>query len=137
MAPDTKVPEGRTDGRTAGRTAGRTDNAKTISLRLWWGIMKSAKALPRYGSGHKSAYNMAPDTKVPEGRTDSRTDSRTDRQRQNNIPPPKRFQDMAPDTKVPIFQRNPPKHFQDMAPDTKVPDGRTTPKQYPSASGGG
>ncbi|KAH3793857.1 hypothetical protein DPMN_147379 [Dreissena polymorpha] len=31
-------------------------------------------------------------------------------------------------------------HFQDMAPDTKVPDGqldgRTTPKQYPSASGG-
>ncbi|KAH3807465.1 hypothetical protein DPMN_135805 [Dreissena polymorpha] len=23
------------------------------------------------------------------------------------------------------FQGNPPKHFQDMAPDTKVPDGRT------------
>ncbi|KAH3893679.1 hypothetical protein DPMN_017829 [Dreissena polymorpha] len=34
--------------------------------------MKSAKALPRYGSGHKSA---------------GRTDSRTDEQRQNNIPP--------------------------------------------------
>ncbi|KAH3704502.1 hypothetical protein DPMN_079558 [Dreissena polymorpha] len=62
-----------------------------------------------------------------------RTDSRTDGQRQNNIPPPlardyihtkfqrnppKRFQDMAPDTKMPI-------NFQDMAPDTKVPDGRT------------
>ncbi|KAH3787624.1 hypothetical protein DPMN_165751 [Dreissena polymorpha] len=43
---------------------------------------------------------------------------------------------------------NPPKHFQDMAPDTKVPDrrkdrkterrtkGQTTPKQYPSAYGG-
>ncbi|KAH3879204.1 hypothetical protein DPMN_003106 [Dreissena polymorpha] len=34
-----------------------------------------------------------------------------------------------------------PRHFQDMAPDTKVPDGRTAgrtmPKQYPSASGGG
>ncbi|KAH3812049.1 hypothetical protein DPMN_140470 [Dreissena polymorpha] len=82
-----------------------------------------------------------------------RTDSRTDGQRQNNIHPPlareyihtkfqrnppKRFQDMAPDTKMPI-------NFQDMAPDTKVPDGRTdsrtdgrtTPKQYPSASGGG
>ncbi|KAH3811728.1 hypothetical protein DPMN_140143 [Dreissena polymorpha] len=33
------------------------------------------------------------------------------------------------------------RHFQDMAPDTKVPDGRTagrtTPKQYPSASGRG
>ncbi|KAH3777645.1 hypothetical protein DPMN_179093 [Dreissena polymorpha] len=73
------------------------------------------------------------------------TDSRTDGQRHNNIPPllareyihtkfqrnpPKRFQDMAPDTKMPI-------NFQDMAPDTKVPDGRTTPKQYPSASGRG
>ncbi|KAH3840831.1 hypothetical protein DPMN_114287 [Dreissena polymorpha] len=31
MAPDTKVPDG--------RTAGRTDNAKTISLRLWRGII--------------------------------------------------------------------------------------------------
>ncbi|KAH3853683.1 hypothetical protein DPMN_096215 [Dreissena polymorpha] len=35
--------------------------------------MKSAKALPRYGSGHKSV---------------GRTDSRTDGQRQNNIPTP-------------------------------------------------
>ncbi|KAH3799906.1 hypothetical protein DPMN_153527 [Dreissena polymorpha] len=47
---------------------------------------------------------------------------------QGNLP--KHFQDMAPDTKVHT-------HFQDMAPDTKVPAGRTTPKQYPSASGGG
>ncbi|KAH3753071.1 hypothetical protein DPMN_187701 [Dreissena polymorpha] len=36
--------------------------------------MKSAKALPRYGSGHKS-----------DGQTGSRTDSRTT---PNNIPPP-------------------------------------------------
>ncbi|KAH3738928.1 hypothetical protein DPMN_045571, partial [Dreissena polymorpha] len=35
MAPDTKVPA----RRTAGRTAGRTDNTKTISLRLWRGII--------------------------------------------------------------------------------------------------
>ncbi|KAH3783271.1 hypothetical protein DPMN_161205 [Dreissena polymorpha] len=35
MAPDTKVP----DGRTERRTDGRTDNAKTISLRLWRGII--------------------------------------------------------------------------------------------------
>ncbi|KAH3867374.1 hypothetical protein DPMN_030500 [Dreissena polymorpha] len=35
--------------------------------------MKSAKALPRYGSGHKSA---------------GRTDRQPDGQRQNNIPPP-------------------------------------------------
>ena len=39
------------------------------------------------------------------------------------------------------FQLNAPQHFQDMAPDKKVPDerkdGRTTPKQYPSANGGG
>ncbi|KAH3862973.1 hypothetical protein DPMN_025949 [Dreissena polymorpha] len=99
---------------------------------------------------HDIPGNVAPDTKVPDGQPD-------DGQRQNNIPPPlareyihtkfqrnppKRFQDMAPDTKMPI---NPPKNFQDMAPDTKVPDGqtdsrtdgRTTPKQYPSASGGG
>ncbi|KAH3819841.1 hypothetical protein DPMN_121583 [Dreissena polymorpha] len=46
--------------------------------------MKSAKALPRYGSGHKSA-----------GRTDGQPDGRTDRQRQNNIPPP-----LAGDNKV-------------------------------------
>ncbi|KAH3888746.1 hypothetical protein DPMN_012786 [Dreissena polymorpha] len=39
--------------------------------------MKSAKALPRYGSGHKSA-----------GQTDGRMDSWTDGQRQNNIPQP-------------------------------------------------
>ncbi|KAH3893351.1 hypothetical protein DPMN_017498 [Dreissena polymorpha] len=31
---------------------------------------------------------MAPDTKVPDGRTEGRTDGRTDGQRQNNIPPP-------------------------------------------------
>jgi len=43
MAPDTKVPDGRTEGRTAGRTAGRTDNAKTISLRLWQGIKSPRK----------------------------------------------------------------------------------------------
>ncbi|KAH3805451.1 hypothetical protein DPMN_133754 [Dreissena polymorpha] len=96
--------------------------------------MKSAKALPRYGSGHKS-----------DGRTDSRTT-------------PKQYPSASglwrgiyTHTK---FQLNPPKHFQDMAPDTKVPiprygsghksdgrtdsrtDSRTTPKQYPSASGG-
>ena len=35
MAPDTKVPDGRMDG----RTAGWTDNAKTISIRLWRGII--------------------------------------------------------------------------------------------------
>ncbi|KAH3696608.1 hypothetical protein DPMN_084084 [Dreissena polymorpha] len=35
--------------------------------------MKSAIALPRYGSGHKSA---------------GRTDGQPDGQRQNNIPPP-------------------------------------------------
>ncbi|KAH3796885.1 hypothetical protein DPMN_150462 [Dreissena polymorpha] len=31
---------------------------------------------------------MAPDTKVPNGRTDGRTDGKKDGQRQNNIPPP-------------------------------------------------
>jgi len=31
---------------------------------------------------------MAPDKKVPDGRTDGRTAGRTDGQRQNNIPPP-------------------------------------------------
>ncbi|KAH3829206.1 hypothetical protein DPMN_131199 [Dreissena polymorpha] len=30
MAPDTKVPDGRTEGRTDGRTEGRMDNAKTM-----------------------------------------------------------------------------------------------------------
>ncbi|KAH3773569.1 hypothetical protein DPMN_174931 [Dreissena polymorpha] len=43
--------------------------------------MKSAKALPRYGSGHKSSGRT-------DGRTDGRTERRTDGQRQNNIPPP-------------------------------------------------
>ncbi|KAH3890992.1 hypothetical protein DPMN_015083 [Dreissena polymorpha] len=32
--------------------------------------------------------DMAPDTKVPDGRTDGRLAGRTDGQRQNNIPPP-------------------------------------------------
>ncbi|KAH3729640.1 hypothetical protein DPMN_055615 [Dreissena polymorpha] len=31
---------------------------------------------------------MAPDTKVPDGRTDGKTEGRTDGQHQNNIPPP-------------------------------------------------
>ncbi|KAH3845654.1 hypothetical protein DPMN_087936 [Dreissena polymorpha] len=43
--------------------------------------MKSAKALPRYGSGHKSAGRT-------DGRTDGQPDGLTDGQRQNNIPPP-------------------------------------------------
>jgi len=30
---------------SAGRTAGRTDNAKTISLRLWRGIIKLSKKI--------------------------------------------------------------------------------------------
>ncbi|KAH3726183.1 hypothetical protein DPMN_052040 [Dreissena polymorpha] len=33
------APDGRKDGRTERRTKGRTDNAKTISLRLWRGII--------------------------------------------------------------------------------------------------
>ncbi|KAH3770155.1 hypothetical protein DPMN_171438 [Dreissena polymorpha] len=47
---------------------------------------------------------MAPDTKVPDG------------QRQNNITPP-----LAREYIHTKFQRNPPKRFQDMAPDTKMP----------------
>ncbi|KAH3778226.1 hypothetical protein DPMN_179681 [Dreissena polymorpha] len=97
--------------------------------------MKSAKALPRYGSEYKKAFfqdtkghnsiinrwctmplgvhhplihlytntmfhlnprqhfqDMAPDPKVPDGRTegrkDKRKDGRKDGQRQSNIPPP-------------------------------------------------
>ncbi|KAH3796243.1 hypothetical protein DPMN_149811 [Dreissena polymorpha] len=43
--------------------------------------MKSAKALPRYSSGHKSAGQR-------EGQKDRRTERQTDRQCQYNIPPP-------------------------------------------------
>ncbi|KAH3867868.1 hypothetical protein DPMN_031005 [Dreissena polymorpha] len=66
-------------------------------------------------------------------RTDRQTDGQTHGQTKRRLysPPKINF----------WFQLNRPKHFQDMAPDTKVPDGRTagrtTPKQYPSASGWG
>ncbi|KAH3842770.1 hypothetical protein DPMN_116274 [Dreissena polymorpha] len=56
MAPDTKVPDGRADG----RTAGRTDNTKTISLRLWRGIITSQSKIDSggiYPHGSKIIYN--------------------------------------------------------------------------------
>ncbi|KAH3715928.1 hypothetical protein DPMN_058644 [Dreissena polymorpha] len=70
---------------------------------------------------------MAQDTKVTDGQQDGQPDNAktislrlwrgiyTHTKFQGN--PPKHFQDMAPDTKVPIL-------FQDIAPDTKVTDGQ-------------
>ena len=44
---------------------------------------------------------MAPDTKVPDGRTKGRTEGRTDGQRQNNIPQP-----ITGDNKIKINNRH-------------------------------
>ncbi|KAH3809198.1 hypothetical protein DPMN_137559 [Dreissena polymorpha] len=52
---------------------------------------------------------MAPDTKVPNRQPDGRTTPK-------QIPPP-----LAREYIHTKFQRNPPKRFQDMAPDTKMP----------------
>ncbi|KAH3819605.1 hypothetical protein DPMN_121344 [Dreissena polymorpha] len=45
MAPDTKVPDGQPDG--------RTDNAKTISLRLWRGIIKAISGITNNNTSNK------------------------------------------------------------------------------------
>ncbi|KAH3810483.1 hypothetical protein DPMN_138878 [Dreissena polymorpha] len=107
MASETKVMDGRTDSR-------KTPKQYPSASGLWRGIythttrsyipMKYAKALPRYGSGHKS-----------DGRTDSRTTDKT----------------------ISlcfwwIWLRT-----QSAGRTDGRPAGRTTPKQYPAASGGG
>ncbi|KAH3894939.1 hypothetical protein DPMN_019099 [Dreissena polymorpha] len=103
MAPDTKVPDG--------RTARRTDNAKTISIGLWRGKNTHTKHF----------QDMAPDTKVPDGQPDGRTDN------------PRYGSRHKSSFTLPRYGS---RHKSAGRTDSRT-DGRTTPKQYPSASGGG
>ncbi|KAH3733902.1 hypothetical protein DPMN_040341 [Dreissena polymorpha] len=109
MAPDTKVPDGRTDG----WTDGRTDNAKTISLRLWQGIINKRHQTTHHerrlypkrgivcssshcvntffvtvnngggGGGGGGNANLSSDNHLVDGPSDRQTN----RHEQSNIPP--------------------------------------------------